>query len=263
MAKKKVVLSLGGGGAKTFAHLGVIDALREANIPIDSLVTCSAASVVGFMVASGASSQEIMNLFSKHKKRRLFIKRSMFKSVLSRYIKKKGISDLSETDIPIQIITVDLIKGEEIVFSKGKPLPIVLASAALPGIFKAVKYRNYLLVDGAILNPDPADVARKVAGKNGAVISITLRLEVTERTPISKFNTVFKAFYLLSFRARDKIIEENSDIIIRPLDDFKITFSNWKEIFIGYFNNHRMKKFYSQGYDIGKKSIKEIKKLIS
>jgi len=260
--KKKVVLSLGGGGAKTFAHLGVIDALAEAGISIDCLVTCSAASVVGFMVATGATSQEIMDLFCRKKKRRMFIKRSIFKAILSQYIRKKGLTDLSKTDIPIKVVTVDLIRGEEVVFDSGRPLPIVLASAALPGIFKPIKYGRYLLVDGGVLNPDPADVAKSVAGKDGRVISITLRLEVYNQEPKGRFDSILKSLYLLSFKSRNKIIEENSDLIIRPLDNFMVNFKNWRETFFSYFENRRMEGFYAQGYEAGRKAAPDIKKLI-
>ena len=63
-----IALSLGGGGAKTFAHLGVLDAFRKHNIPIDFLVTCSAASVIGVLYNSGVSSEEIKKEFKRKRK---------------------------------------------------------------------------------------------------------------------------------------------------------------------------------------------------
>ena len=260
--KKQIALSLGGGGAKTFAHLGILDALKDNGIEIDYLVTCSAASVVGFLFSIGVSSDEIKKEFRKKRKWIYLIKRSIFKRVLKKFIKEKNITDLKQTKIPLSVVTVDLKKGKEIIFDKGNPLPICIGSAAFPGIWQPIKYKNHSLIDGGILNPDPANIAREKVGKNGIVISSTLRMEFIKEKTGGRFNTLLKSMYLLQFKYRDKIIKKNSNIIISPLDNLKVNFYDWKETFVGYFNNNKIEKFYQKGYDAIIKEIPKIKKLL-
>ncbi len=257
-----VALSLGGGGAKTFAHLGVLDCLKANKVPIDFIVTCSAASIVGLLFSLGVPSQEIKNEFKRKSKWLYLVRRSIFKKVLKKYIKEKNIDDIDQIKIPISIVTVDLKTGQEIIFEKGNPLLIPLASSAFPGIWQPIKYKNYYLIDGGVLNPDPADIARKKVGKNGIVISSTLKLEFEEEEPKNRFNTILKSIYLSPYRYRNKIIKENSDIIIEPVNNLKISFRDWKETFLGYFSNGKIEKYYQKGFEDANKKIGEIKELI-
>ena len=234
-----LALSLSGGGAKTFAHLGVMDAFKESNIPVDYLITSSASSLVGLMAALDMSSQEIMDKFNQRGKWLKFIRGSMFKHVLKQTLKTKNITDLDQTNIPITVVTVDLKKGQEVIFEKGNPLPITLGSCAFPGLFRPVKYKDYYLVDGGVLNPDPADIARKKVGTDGIVVSVTLRLELIEENPSGRLTTILRTLLLRPYKYRDKIIKQNSDVIITPLENFKISFSNWKKTFLSYFRKIR------------------------
>ncbi|NCF75285.1 MAG: hypothetical protein GWO87_02245, partial [Xanthomonadaceae bacterium] len=254
-------LSLGGGGAKTFAHLGVIDALLENKIPINFLTTCSAASIIGVLTNIKIDSCEIKNEFNKRKWLRL-IKRSIFKEVLKKYLKKKNITNINQGKVPISIVTVDLKTGKEVVFEEGDPLLIPLASSAFPGIWKPIKYRDYYLVDGGILNLDPANIAREKVGSRGIVISVTLQLEFEKEKPGGRLDTVLKSLYLSPFKYRNEILKNNSDIIISPANDLKISFRDWKETFFGYFSNNKIEKFYQKGYEAAIKEIPKIKKLI-
>lgn len=258
-----VALSLGGGGAKTFAHLGVIDAFKENNIPVDYLITCSAASVIGILAATGIPSQEIMREFGKKEKWLWIANGSIFKRILKKFIKRKELTNINQTKIPISIIVVDLKKGKEMTIEKGDPLLVPLGSSTYPGIWKPIKYKEYYLVDGGVLNPDPADVARKKVGSNGIVISVTLRMEFTEEKPGGRFSTILKCLYLSPFKYRDKIIKENSDIIISPVHHLRVNFRDWKETIFGYLKNNRMEEFYQKGYQSAKEEIPRIKELIS
>ena len=201
-----IALSLGGGGAKTFAHLGVLDALKKHNIPIDFLVTCSAASVIGVLYNSGVSSEEIKKEFKKKRKWLYIARRSIFKRVLEKFIKKRNIVNIENLKIPMSIVAVDLKSGKEVIFENGDPLLIPLGSSAYPGIWKPVKYKDYELIDGGVLNPDPANIARNKVGSNGIVISITLKMEFTKESTKTRFSTVLKSLYLLSLKYRNKTI---------------------------------------------------------
>lgn len=261
--RPKIVLSLGGGGAKTFAHLGVLDVFRKHNIPIDFMVTCSAASVIGILYGMGVSSEEIKKEFKKKRKWFYIIRRSIFKRVLEKFVKQKNITDMKDLKIPMSVITVDLKTGKEIVFEDGDSVLIPLGSSAYPGIWQPIKYKDYELIDGGVLNPDPANVAREKAGSDGLVISVTLKMEFSEESSKSRFNTVLKSLYLLSLKYRNKIIESNSDIIISPSNGLKINFHDWKETFLGYFSNNKIDKYYQKGFEEAERKIIKIKELIS
>ncbi|MCK5415936.1 hypothetical protein KAI92_00745 [Candidatus Parcubacteria bacterium] len=257
-----IALSLGGGGAKTFAHLGVLDAFKKHDIPIDFLVTCSAASVVGVLYNSGVSSQEIKKEFKRKRKWFYILRCSIFKRILEKFIKQKNIVDIKDLKIPMSIITVDLKTGKEIIFNEGNPLLIPLASSAFPGIWQPIEYKNYELIDGGVLNPDPANVAREKVGPDGLVISVTLKMEFTEEKTRGRFNTILKSLYLLSFKYRNKIVEKNSDIIIMPSNGLKVNFRDWKETFFGYFSNNRIEHYYKKGFEEAERKVIKIKELI-
>jgi len=257
-----VALCLGGGGAKTFAHLGVIDVLKENGIPIDFLVTCSAASTVGLLAALGISSQEIISKFKKSKLSKI-ARRSICKHILAKYLKEKSITDIGQVKPSLSVVTVDLKSGKEKVFETGDPLLITLASSAFPGICRPIKYQGYSLIDGGVLNPDPADIARQKVGARGIVISVTLRLEFMEEEPRNKFDVILKSIYLSSFKLRDDILGKNSDIIMTPTNNLKISLSDWKKTFTGYFINNKIDEYYRDGYREAKKNIEKIKKFIS
>ena len=257
-----IALSLGGGGAKTFAHLGVLDAFKKYNIPIDFFITCSAASVIGVLYNLGISSEEIKKEFKKKRKWLYIARRSIFRRVLEKFIKQENIVDIKNLKIPISIITVDLKTGNEIIFEEGSPLLIPLGSSAFPGVWRPIKYRDYELIDGGVLNPDPANVARDKVGPNGLVISVTLKMEFVEESTKGRFNAVLKSLYLLSLKYRNKIIEKNSDIIINPSNGLKVNFHDWRETFVGYFSNNKIDKYYQKGFEEAEKKIIKIKELI-
>ncbi len=263
--KKKplIALSLGGGGAKTFAHLGAIDALKKHNIPIDFLVTCSAASIIGVLYGLGVSSEEIKKEFKRKRKWIRLIRSSVFKQILKKFIAQSNIKDLKELNTPISIVTVDLKAGEEVVFEEGDPFILPLASSAFPGISKPFKYLDYGLIDGAILKPDPADIARQKVGSGGVVISVTLGLEFQAEESISRVNTIIKSMLLLSCQNRDKILYDNSDIVINPTNGLGVSFKDWKETFLGYYNNKKIERYYKKGFDSIEEKIEEIRQVIA
>jgi len=257
-----IALSLGGGGAKTFAHLGVIDALNQNNIPVDFLVTCSAASVVGILHSMDISSEEIKKEFKRKRKWLRIIRGSIFKEILKKYIKQKNIKNIKNVKMPMSIITVDLKTGQEVIFEEGDPLLIPLASSAFPGIWQPIKYKDYELIDGGVLNPDPANVARSKVGPNGIVISVSLKMEFEEESYKNRLNTILKSLYLISLKSRNKIIRDNSDIVIAPANDLKINFHDWKETFFGYFSNDKIEGYYKKGFDEANDKSVKIKELI-
>jgi len=271
VVRPKIGIVLGGGGAKAFAHLGIIDELRENKIPIDYIVSSSMGSLVGVLIANNVSSEEIKKEFYQLTSRvhwlkptisrRSFMSQAIIIKLLKKLITKKNIEDLN---IPISIVATDLIDGEQHIFSKGDIIQAVCASSAYPGIYNPVKIDNMILFDGGIVNNIPADICRKKIGKNNIVISCILddSFKATEKSLDSQFKILFRAIYTPVIKSRQKIINKNSDIIIKPFKDFEFTFNSWQEIF-KFYNIGKLEEFYNLGRLETKKHIKQIKKKLN
>ena len=232
---RKVGLALGGGGAKSFAHLGVIKVLQESDIPIDYLATCSGGSIMGSMIAGRVSVDDIMEEFYKTVKKinwlrpkinmQGFISQQNIKSILMKFCEDGRIEDLS---IPLGIVATNLNEGKLRVFTEGNLISAVCASSAFPGIYQPVEIEGELYVDGGVLNSTPADVCREKVGRKGIVISISLDDKLNSTIyKNNSFGIVYRSLYIPMIANRKKIISENSDIIINVFDDQDFNFSNW------------------------------------
>lgn len=197
--RKKVGLVLSGGGAKGIAHIGVIEVLEKAGIPIDYVVGTSMGSIVGGLYAIGYSATELDSLVrmqnwpfllsDKVQRNRLSFseKESTEKYVLSFSFGKNKESrmpagfvsgqnvynlftdltvgyhdslDFHRLPIPFACVAANIVDGQEVVLDKGNLVQAMRASMAIPGVFTPVHMDSLVLVDGGIVNNFPADVAK-------------------------------------------------------------------------------------------------------
>ena len=263
ISQAPLALALGGGGSKTFAHLGVLDALRQHDILINQIVTCSSASVMAVLYLSGWSSQQIIHQFGQKRHWWRLATGSLFSYLLSQTTQTAGVTDLAELKPALSIVSVDLKTGQPVVFQSGDPVKLALASSAFPGLLPAVKYGQYYLIDGGSLNPDPADIARQQVGNHGMVLTVSLRLEYPTEKPGNRLNTLLKSLYLLPYHQRVQVVKNNSDMVLTPLSHLKISFTDWKETFVGYCSLKKMQYFYQQGYQTTIKHLPQIQQLLS
>ncbi len=157
-------LILSGGGSHAFAHIGVLRELERENIAIDFIISNSTSSFVGMLYAAGFSPDTITRLIKEFPLSEYFASVISFKgglvdqSEFVRVIKEltRGI-ELSETEIPIEVITEDLKSGRQVVFSLGDFSTILSASLAEPLLMEPVSYRNYTLIDGSVSNLIPIE----------------------------------------------------------------------------------------------------------
>ena len=175
-------LALGGGSARGLAHVGVILALEAYNIPIDIIAGTSIGAVIGSLYASGATVKELEEVaLSIKKSKTLFmidptfprsglISGDRIEKMLNKFaLKDKTFDDLN---IPFAAVATEIENGAEVIISQGKLIDAVRASISIPGIFTPVKYQDYYLVDGGLVNPVPANVAQMM----GADIIIAVNL---------------------------------------------------------------------------------------
>lgn len=178
----KIGLVLGSGSARGLAHVGVILALEAYNIPIDIIAGTSIGSVIGSLYASGATIKQLEEMaLSIKMSKTLFMLDSTFphsglisgdriEKMLNQFaLKDKTFDDLS---ISFAAVATDVESGAKVILNQGKVIDAVRASIAIPGIFTPVKYGDYYLVDGGVVDPVPVDVAQMM----GADIIIAVSL---------------------------------------------------------------------------------------
>jgi len=187
----KIGLALGSGSARGLAHVGVIMALEAYNIPIDIIAGTSIGSVIGSLYASGATVRQLEEVaLSIKKSKTLFMIDPVFPHSglisgdrIEKMLNQFGIKDkiFDDLKIPFAAVATDVESGAEVILNQGKVIDAVRASISIPGIFTPVKYQDYYLVDGGVVDPVPVDVVKMM----GADIIIAVNL-----AKISPYNAV-------------------------------------------------------------------------
>lgn len=192
-----VALVLSGGGAKGFAHIGILEALDELDIPVDYIVGTSMGSIMGGFYAIGYSGKDIAEQVAKQDWSTIFtdqitsrktpvaikdelnryafsfpikqgiklpkgiVRGQRVMNILSKYtIDYHATDNFSDLPIPFSCVAVDLESGEAVVLEKGYLPKAMRASMSIPSIFTPVKIDDRLFVDGGVINNFPADVAK-------------------------------------------------------------------------------------------------------
>jgi NTE family protein len=176
-----VVMS--GGGARAYAHIGVVRALREAGVPIDMVGGCSMGAIVAGCVAMGWDDDEI-----EARIRKAFVETnplgdyvlpvvalSAGKRVSNRLEENFGQTLIEDLRLPFFAVSTNLISGTSHVHRNGLLREALRASVSLPGILPpVVQPPDALLVDGAVLNNFPVDVMREA--NRGSIIGVDVSL---------------------------------------------------------------------------------------
>ena len=174
-------LVLGGGGARGFAHLGVLRALEEAGVPVDVVGGTSVGAVVGASFALGLDHAERVRraLVIARRSRRMVAPTFPLVALSSGRgadrLLAEALGGTPIEDLPVRFfcVSASLTRAEEIIHERGPLWPAVRASMSLPGIFPPVYAGGDLLVDGAALNNVPVDAMRGRVG-NGCVVAVDL-----------------------------------------------------------------------------------------
>jgi NTE family protein len=183
MEHPKIGLALGSGGARGFAHLGVIKALKDAGIPIHLIAGSSMGALVASFYGAGIDMDRLYKLSTAFKRKYFldftvpkmgFISGKKVKEFIKVFTHGKNIEELS---IPVGIVATDLLTGEKVVFQTGPVADAVRASISIPGIFVPEKQNGRILVDGGVSDRVPVSVAREM----GADIVIAVDVSRVKR----------------------------------------------------------------------------------
>lgn len=173
-----VVLALGGGFSRGFAHLGVLEVLEQECIPIVGIVGTSIGSLLGAAFADGIPIRELCELGRRVRIRDfLRFRRSQPEAQrndrIGQFVRECFRSSrVEELSIPTAIVTTDLDTCAPYVFTRG-PLDVAIrASCAFPGLFEPVEYEGHTLADGCIVSPVPTVTAARMNG--GCVLGVAI-----------------------------------------------------------------------------------------
>lgn len=166
IAGKSVGLVMSGGGARAYAHIGAVKALREAGVPIDFVCGASMGGVIAACIAMGWDDEEI-----EWRLRKAFVSSNPLgdhvlpvvaltkgKRVEERLLEHFGDALIEELALPFFCVSSDIAVGDVRVHRRGVLRKALRASIALPGILPPVASGDALLVDGAVINNFPTDI---------------------------------------------------------------------------------------------------------
>ena len=173
-----VGLVLSGGGARGFAHIGIVKALREARVPIDLVGGTSMGAILGAGVARGWSVEELKERFHA-----AFVQAKPLRDYTLPFVSlvsgrkvsrllRKDCGDMDIEDLPLTFFCVssNLTTGHCMVHRRGLLWLWLRASVAIPGVLPPVVYKGEVLVDGGTMNNLPVDAMRELG--RGPVIGV-------------------------------------------------------------------------------------------
>ena len=175
----RIGLALGGGAARGFAHIGVIQVLEEAGIQPSLVVGTSAGSVVAALYASGKDGPALALLADGMDESTFadwaFPGRGLIRGeALAKYVRDNTAGrSIEQMRLPLGIVATDLDNGQPILFQRGDPGVAVRASSAVPAVFQPVRIGTREYVDGGLVSPVPVRFAREMGAELVIAVDIT------------------------------------------------------------------------------------------
>jgi NTE family protein len=213
-------LVLGAGSARGLAHIGVIQVLNENGIPFDFIVGSSMGAMVAGIYACGANlymlgkMAECMDasiFYDVHVPRLGFMNGKKITEFLNLVTKNKTFNDLN---LPVAVVATDLVSGQRVVIDQGSVAEAIRASISIPGVFTPVKKEDMVLVDGAVCDRLPVEVARM----RGAQVIIAVDVTFGEGKKVVIRNALDVVLTSLDIMQKQQfdLISPRADIIIQP-----------------------------------------------
>ena len=215
----RIGLALGGGAARGFAHIGVIQVLEESGIRPDFVVGTSAGSLVAALYASGKNGAELGALADSMDETAFtdwsFPGRGLIRGeALAKYVRERtGGRSIEQMKIPLGIVATDLDSGQAILFQRGDTGAAVRASSAVPAVFQPVRIGTREYVDGGLVAPVPVRFARQMGAEFVIAVDISAPPEGNQTGDAMRM--LLQTFAIMgrsinSFELRD------ADMVLRP-----------------------------------------------
>jgi NTE family protein len=217
----RIGIALGGGAARGFAHVGVLQVLEEAGIRPDVIVGTSAGSLVAALYASGRNGRDLQHVAETMEEAAftdwtlpLFNRGLMRGEALARYVDAQVDHRLIEQmPVKLGIVATNLSSGEGVLFQRGDTGTAVRASSAVPAVFLPVRIGNQDYVDGGLVAPVPVHYARQMGAE--VVIAVDISAAPEGNQAGDTLQVLLQTFAIMgksinSYELRD------ADIVVRP-----------------------------------------------
>jgi len=215
-------LALGGGAARGFAHVGVIQVLEEAGIKPDLVTGTSAGSLVAALHASGRDGGQLQRIAEAMDEATfadwtlpLFNRGMLRGDALARYVHQQvGGRRIEELSLPLGILATDLQNGQGVLFQRGDIATAVRASSAVPGLFLPVPISGREYVDGGLVAPVPVRQARQMGAE--LVVAVDISQVPEAASPGDVFQILLQTFTIMSRSINSLELQGRDLVVVRP-----------------------------------------------
>lgn len=235
MKEPNIGLALGSGGARGFAHIGVLKVLNEANIHVDFVAGSSIGALVGALYGVGHTYESMYKMATTFK-RKFYLDFTVPKmglvsgDKLTALVKMMTHGKTFEQTTPrLHIVATDLISGERIIFKEGYLYEAVRASISIPGIFVPVSMGERMLVDGSVTDRVPVSIVKDMGA------DFIIAVDVSTFTGGSKISSIF-------------------DVIMQSIDIMQQEMTNYQELSADIMLKPKVTQYESMAF----RNIKEI-----
>ena len=217
----KIGLVLGGGAARGFAHIGVIQVLEEAGVRPSFVVGTSAGSLVAAFYASGKTGAQLQQIAETMEEATfadwtlpIFSRGMLRGEALARYVNVQVSGRMIENmPLPLGIVATDLNSGQGVLFQRGDTATAVRASSAVPALFQPVKISGREYVDGGLVSPVPVRYARQMGAE--LIIAVDISSAPEGNAASDTLQILLQTFSIMgksinTFELRD------ADVVVRP-----------------------------------------------
>ncbi len=223
VAKKppRLGLALGGGAARGFAHVGVIQVLEEAGIRPDLVVGTSAGSLVAAFYASGKSGAQLQQVAETMEEAAftdwtlpLFSRGVLRGEALARYVAGQVSGrTIEDMPLPLGIVATDLNSGVGVLFRRGDTGTAVRASSAVPSVFQPVRISGRDYVDGGLVSPVPVRFAREMGAELVVAVDIS---SPPEGNPADGSLQILLQTFAIMGQSINRFELRDADVVLRP-----------------------------------------------
>ena len=259
-------LALGSGGSYGFAHIGVLEVLKEHNVPIDVICGTSMGSFIAAMWAVGFDIKQ-MRAAAKEFGKRLnlfsfpgfyFPFKGIIKAKRLEHVYRSIFGDVTFYDLkhPLKLSAFDFFQRKATVLDEGPVYKAVAASCAIPGVFEPVQFQSGLILDGGILNPLPVKVLLSYGVHKIIAVNVTPPRDKVATTvkEKGKWNVLDFIFGSIETMQREFVAESLrlSDVVVHPIFDK----TDWAQF-------ERTDEFIAIGKAAALEKIEDIKRLVA
>lgn len=214
-------IALGGGAARGFAHIGVIQVLEREGIRPDLVAGTSAGSLVAVLYASGMDGAQLEQAALEMEEATIadwtlpFFNRGLLRGeALARFVNRKVQGRLlQDMNLPVGVLATDLVSGRGVLFQRGDAGTAVRASSSVPGVFTPVSIAGRDYVDGGLVAPVPVEQVRAMGAE--VVLAVDISSVPEEASGNDALRVLLRTFTIMG-QSINRLSMNQANVVVRP-----------------------------------------------